>query len=75
MRAESGRAVGIELIGYQYLTRIGSGFDSGGKVGGEIRFGSRRSDRRADDFAGDDIEVRDQAQGPMSTEASVFQRS
>ena len=70
---ESGRAVGIELIGHQYPTRIG--FDSGGNVGGEIRVGSRRSDPRADDFVGDDIEVRDHAQGPMSTEASVFQRS
>ena len=63
---ERGRAVGIELIGYQYPTRIGIGFDSGCNVGGEIRFGSRWSDRRADDFAGDDIEVRDQTQGPMS---------
>ena len=60
------RAVGIELIGPQYPTRIGIGFDSGCKVGGEIRFGSRRSDRRADDFAGDDIEVREQTQGPLS---------
>ena len=63
---ERGRAVGIELIGHKYPTRVGIGFDSGCDVGGEIRFGSRRSDRRADDFAGDDIEVRDQTQGPMS---------
>ena len=44
--------MGIELIGHEYPTRIGIGFDSGCKVGSEIRFGSRRSDRRADDFAG-----------------------
>ena len=41
---ESGRAVGIELIGYKDPTRIGIGFDSGGNAGGEIRFGSRRSE-------------------------------
>ena len=35
---EGGRALGIELIGHQYPTRIG--FDSGGNVGGEIRVGS-----------------------------------
>ena len=39
---ERGRAVGIKLIGPQYPTRIGIGFDSGCKVGSEIRFGSRR---------------------------------
>ena len=63
---ESGRAVGIELIGHEYPRRVRIGIKGGCDVGGEICFGSRRADRRADDFAGNDIEVRNQTQGPMS---------
>ena len=58
--------MGIELIGHEYPCRVRVGLDGRLDVGGEIRLGSRRPERRAEDFTGDDIEVRDQTQGAVA---------
>ncbi len=64
--------MGIELIGHEYPGRVRIGLDSRFKVGGEIRRSPRPPERRAEDFSGDDIEVRDQTQG---TVAAIFELS
>ena len=60
------RAVRIELVGDEDPTRIGIGLDSGLDMRGKIGLGSRRPERRADNFAGGDLEVRNQTQGAVS---------
>ena len=60
------RAVRVELVGDEYPTRIGIGLDSRRDMRGEIGLGSRRPERRTQDFAGGDLEVGDQTQGAVA---------
>src|SRR6266545_3912452 len=63
---QRGGSVGIELVGHEDPWRVGIGVDSPRDVGGEIRLGSSRPNRGADDHACHDVEVRDQTQGAVS---------
>ena len=60
------RAVRVELVGDEDPTRVGIGLDSRLDMRGEIGLGSRRPERRADNFAGSDLEVGNQTQGAVS---------
>src|SRR6266545_275356 len=63
---ERSRSVGVELVGHEDPFRVGIGVDGLCDVGGEIRLGSSRPNRGADDLARHDVEVRDQAQRAVS---------
>ena len=71
------REVVIELISDEDPSRLRIRLDSGHEVSGEVRLGARRTEGRTDDFAGHDIEVRDQPQVTMPTilELDAFDRA
>ena len=54
------------MIDDEDRSRVGIRLDSRREVGGEVRLGARRPKGGTDDFAGHDIEVRDQTQRSMS---------
>ena len=60
------RVMGVELIGDDYPTRLRIGIQDRFDVSGEIGFGARWTDRRADELTGGHVEVGDQTQGAVA---------